>query len=160
MIRQAKAEELDKLQDIFAKARAYMRENGNDAQWINGYPSNEQLLNDIARHHLYVIEAADGHLIGVFAFIIGEEPTYQSIEDGTWISETPYGTIHRLAGNGEGRGLFKECLDFCRARISHIRVDTHEKNKVMQALILKEGFSRRGIIYVEDGSPRIAYEIL
>lgn len=39
-----------------------------------------------------------------------------------------------------------------------MRIDTHENNKVMQHLIKKNGFQECGIIYVEDGSPRIAYE--
>ena len=31
-------------------------------------------------------------------------------------------------------------------------------NKVMQHCILKEGFTYQGIISLEDGSPRLAYE--
>lgn len=37
-------------------------------------------------------------------------------------------------------------------------IDTHEDNEVMQHLILKNGFEKRGIIYTDDGSPRFAYE--
>ena len=32
-----------------------------------------------------------------FVFIIGEDPTYDIIENGAWIdNERPYGTIHRM----------------------------------------------------------------
>ena len=43
-------------------------------------------------------------------------------------------------------------------KIQHLRIDTHENNKVMQHLILKNGFEKCGIIYVDDGSPRVAFE--
>ena len=33
-----------------------------------------------------------------------------------------------------------------------------EDNKIMQKVLLKNGFQETGIIYVEDGTPRIAYE--
>ena len=49
-------------------------------------------------------------------------------------------------------------LAFCKGIISHIRIDTHQDNKVMQHVVEKHGFRRRGIIYIADGSPRIAYE--
>ena len=39
-------------------------------------------------------------------------------------------------------------------------VDTHADNKVMQHLLESEGFTRCGIIHVEDGTPRIAYQRL
>lgn len=40
----------------------------------------------------------------------------------------------------------------------NLRIDTHEENKVMRHLIEKSGFAECGIIRVEDGSPRIAYQ--
>ena len=40
----------------------------------------------------------------------------------------------------------------------HLRIDTHEKNLVMQNLVKKTGFSYCGIIYVDDGTKRLAYE--
>ena len=39
-----------------------------------------------------------------------------------------------------------------------MRIDTHEDNKIMQHLIEKNGFSKRGIIFKDDGSPRVAFE--
>ena len=53
----------------------------------------------------------------------------------------------------------KQIVGFCRAQIHHLRIDTHADNHIMQHLILQCGFTRRGIIYVRDGSPRIAYEM-
>ena len=55
---------------------------------------------------------------------------------------------------------FPAALNFCRKKISHIRIDTHHDNKPMQHVVEKAGFARTGSIYVDDGSPRIAYELI
>ena len=156
-IRPAKSADLDKIEAIYAAARQFMRENGNPTQWNNGYPRREVLEADIRQERLYVA-AADDELCGVFMFALGEDPTYSYMEGGSWRSDTPYGTIHRIASTKSG--VFAAALEFCRSRCSHIRVDTHADNKPMQHLAEKHGFSRRGIIYVEDGTPRIAYDLI
>ena len=100
----------------------------------------------------------EGEIIhGVFYFYIGKDPTYDYMEDGAWASDTPYGTIHRIAGDGTG-GILKSAVAFCGSRIGHLRIDTHHDNVVMQNAVKKQGFQRRGIIYIADGSPRIAYD--
>lgn len=40
------------------------------------------------------------------------------------------------------------------------RSDTHKDNLPMQNVILGGGFTYQGIIYIEDGTPRLAYEWL
>ena len=57
-------------------------------------------------------------------------------------------------------GIVGTAVAFAREKTGHLRIDTHEDNKVMQHVVEKMGFSRRGIIYVADGSPRIAYEMV
>ena len=94
----------------------------------------------------------------VFAFISGEDPTYSRIEQGRWLQNTPYATLHRIAGNGKLHGIFSIIIEFCSEQIGHLRIDTHQDNQIVQHLICKNGFQKCGIIYVEDGSPRIAYE--
>ena len=44
-------------------------------------------------------------------------------------------------------------------RCGNIRVDTHRDNKVMQHILTKQGFQRCGIIYVKNGTERIAYQV-
>lgn len=164
MVRLAKEEDLIKILEIYEIARNLMIESGNPTQWGKNFPGKELLEDDIKKEQLYVITSqnsdmeADEIIYGVFAFIVGEDETYKIIEDGAWISEEIYGTIHRLASNGKKGGIFKECVDFCKKQINHLRVDTHHDNKKMQHLIPKQGFKECGIIYVKDGSPRIAYE--
>ena len=155
-IRRAVPADLERILDIYAYARRFMAENGNPTQWAGGYPARSQLEEDIRQEKLYAVTRY-GKMHGVFYFAVGEDPTYARIEDGAWRSNTPYGTIHRIAGDGSG-GIFPACLEFCLTRIGHIRIDTHHDNRPMQHVVEKHGFSRRGIIYVADGSPRIAYD--
>jgi len=156
-IRKAKKEDLSVIEDIYAYARAFMAGNGNPNQWGTTHPHVSQLEEDIRCGNLYVAENGGG-IHGVFAFILGDDPTYAYIEDGAWHHTEPYGTIHRIASDGSG-GIFPAALAYCRTQISHLRIDTHHDNKPMQHVVEKHGFRRCGIIYVDDGSPRIAYDL-
>ena len=152
--------DLDALMAIFAYARAQMAADGNPTQWGDGYPTREQLENDIQRGVSYVMEQ-EGAPCATFVFIIGDDPTYQYIEDGQWLDDTlPYGTIHRIASNGQLRGIFRTVLDWCSAQCSNIRIDTHQANARMIHLIEQAQFTRCGIIYTRDNSPRMAYQCL
>lgn len=157
-IRSAETEDLPRIEEIYAYARAFMAENGNPNQWGKNTPQHSKLVQDIRERKLYVMEA-EGQIHGVFFFWIGEDSTYAEIEGGTWRSCTPYGTIHRIAGDGSG-GILRTAVTFAERQIGHLRIDTHEDNKVMQKALAKQGFRRRGIIYIEDGTARIAYDRL
>ena len=74
------------------------------------------------------------------------------------MSDDLYGTIHRVAGDGNVHGVLAMAVQFCEQNIKHLRIDTHNDNKIMQHVIEKNGFKRCGIIHVKDGSERIAYE--
>lgn len=157
MIRKATKDDFKKIEDIYAAARRFMAENGNPTQWKNNYPPAETIKADIENGDLYVV-SDENDIHGVFAFIIGDDPTYREI-DGSWLSEEKYGTIHRIAGDGKMKGIFSSAMSFCEEKIKHLRIDTHPDNKVMQKAIEKHGFEKRGIIiYKPDGSPRFAYE--
>ena len=148
--------DLDKILQIYAYAREQMKLNGNPNQWSDKHPAKSVIIEDIKRGNGYVI-LKEGEICGVFAFILGEDPTYKKIE-GAWKNNQPYGTLHRIASSGEVKGIFNTCLNFCLSKISHIRIDTHHDNKIMRHLIEKNGFEKCGIIYVTDGTPRIAFE--
>lgn len=157
MIRLAKIEDLLQILSIYRVARQSMIASGNPNQWNDGYPSGELLAEDIAKQQLFV-EETDGALNAVFVLAMGDDPTYAYIEGGEWLSDAPYGTIHRIASNGKLPGFFTRSLAFCESKIAHLRIDTHHDNTVMQHLAQKHGFVRCGVIYLADGSPRIAYE--
>lgn len=156
-IRSASPDDLDQILTVYEYARTQMRLSGNPNQWGMDYPPREMIENDIRSQNCYLITDHDT-ITGVFAFIIGADPTYERIENGKWPNDEPYGTIHRLAGNGKQQGLFRLCLQFCQERIANIRVDTHECNHIMQHLLTANGFKKCGRIYVADGSARIAYQ--
>lgn len=158
MVRNATVADLDKIGEIYAAARAFMRKTGNPTQWSGGYPSREVSVDDIKCGKLFIVESC-GVPCGVFYFNIGEDPTYLKI-DGKWGSDTPYGVIHRIASDGTRGGVFGEALAFCKEQIPHIRIDTHEDNSVMQGVLSRHGFEYRGIIYLENGDPRRAYELI
>ena len=157
MIRRARQTDFSRVCEIYAIARAFMAKTGNATQWGDSFPPEELLREDIRLGRLYVVEEA-GNVHGAFAFLLGQDPTYQVIEDGTWKSAVPYGTLHRVASDGAVHGLFGQMVDYAWSVIPHLRIDTHENNAVMRHLVEKHGFQRCGVIYLEDGAPRIAFE--
>ena len=158
MIRKATPADLPAVEAVYALARTFMAQNGNPTQWGTTYPATELLEEDIRLGRLYV-DTNESRVCGVFMFTVGEDdPTYAYIEDGAWRDSSPYGVIHRIAADGTTPGVLSRALTFCRERCSHLRIDTHGDNYPMQHLVEKYGFSRRGIIYTDDGSPRLAYD--
>ena len=123
MVRAAREQDLPRILTIYNVARRYMRAHGNTAQWVNGYPSEELLRQDLAAGQLYVLEDGGG-VYAVFAFILGEDPTYRRIR-GAWRDDSPYGTIHRLGSDGSHRGVFAETAAWAATQCGHLRADTH-----------------------------------
>lgn len=157
-IRKGREADIEAVLAIFDGARRYMRATGNLVQWVGGYPAREDVLADIAAGNCYVGEDAGGEIVLVFAFILGEDPTYAVIEDGEWLNAEPYGTIHRIASNGKYRRMLDACVDYCFALTQNIRIDTHTDNRPMLTALARLGFQRCGIIYCRDGSPRLAFQ--
>lgn len=157
MIRKARETDLPRVLEIYAAARAFMRANGNPTQWQGGHPKESALQEDIALGRLYVAEE-DGRIWGCFVLTAGPDDTYRVIENGSWSCEDAYGVIHRVACDGTGKGLVAKCIAFAAQTYPYLRVDTHRDNLPMQRALEKEGFAKRGIIYVSDGTPRIAYD--
>jgi RimJ/RimL family protein N-acetyltransferase len=155
-IRSSTINDLNRMLEIYEYARKQMRLNGNPSQWTT-YPPKSLLEDDIINGVSYVVESDSG-IIGTFVFSIGEDPTYQLIEEGKWLNTEAYGTIHRIASDGTHKGLFNLVEEYCSQLIGNIRVDTHEDNKIMLHILEKAGFTKCGIIYTHDGSPRIAFQ--
>lgn len=158
-IRNATLKDLNQIMEIYEAARQYMVRTGNSTQWGASYPPENLIIRDIENGNCYVGASDDGHLHLVFSLIYGVDPTYLKI-DGTWLNDEPYSTIHRVASDGKVKRTFAECLDFCKTKSSNLRIDTHQDNATMLHLIEKNGFKKCGIIYVRDGSPRVAFQYL
>lgn len=162
-IRHTEAEDLPRLLEIYAYARTFMKEHGNPRQWgATNWPPEALLKEDIAARRSYVCVEC-GRVVGTFVFVSGVdiEPTYREITGGSWMDDSAYGVIHRLAGDGSVKGIGKTCIQWACEQCSHLRVDTHPDNIVLQTMLTKLGFTQCGIIHViEDSDPRLAYEKL
>ena len=156
VIRPATPADIPALRPVFEAAKGIMRADGNHDQWsAPGFPDDSLLLRDIAREGGFVIE--DDALVAYFALLPSPEPTYDYI-DGAWLTDEPYGVIHRMASYPEVHGIFSTIIDYAATHYAHLRIDTHRDNRIMQHLIEKHGFTYCGIIWLEDGTERLAYE--
>ncbi len=156
-IRKATKADLPKIFEIYAHARKFMAENGNPNQWGNIKPQKELVESDIENGVSYVCEK-DGEVLGVFALIYGEDPTYKIIYNGRWLNNEPYATVHRIASSGKVKGTGEFCLRWALSQCPNVRIDTHENNCVMRHLLSKIGFNYCGIIHLEDGDERLAFQ--
>ncbi|MCR4676591.1 MAG: 2-thiouracil desulfurase family protein [Sphaerochaetaceae bacterium] len=160
-IRKTTEEDFREVMEIYAEARAFMAEHGNPNQWgPTVWPPESLIHNDIREGKSYVC-LSSGRIAGVFYFDFGEdiESTYRNIEEGSWIDDSAYGVVHRIATRGEIRGAGRFCIEWAFSKTGHLRIDTHPDNSVMQRLLKSSGFKDCGIIHVvEDNYPRIAFE--
>ena len=156
-IRLATNLDLPVIKDIFTIAKANMQKEGNIHQWTEiDYPIS-YTPKDIENGNCYVI-INEEKIVAVFTFIIGEDPTYSYII-GNWKSNAPYGTIHRIASNGQIKHILHHTLEYLKRYNLDIRIDTHKDNNHMKNAIEKEGFEYCGIIFIRDGSERLAYQL-
>lgn len=156
-IRNASMSDMEDIMRIYEQARIFMAQNGNPNQWKTTYPQNYIVENDINSQTLYVAEY-EKRIVAVFYFDITRDETYEVIKEGNWLNDDVCGVIHRVASDKTVKGIFKECLEYCKGKIGNIKIDTHKDNKVMQHVLEKNGFKRCGIVYVENNEERIAYQ--
>lgn len=156
-IRQSTLADMPHMMEIFAIARNIMAETGNPNQWAPNYPSVEQLTDDINRGDSFLC-LENGKATATFVLRGGNDPTYDVIYDGAWLNDKPYATIHRIASNGEVKGIFRKTMEYALSHYDTLRIDTHRDNKVMQHAIEKAGFIYCGIIHCWNGDERLAYQ--
>lgn len=155
-IRLTERGDLEEVLALYENARRFMAQNGNAGQWAGGYPQRALIEQDIALGRSYVCEEA-GRILATFVLALGDDPTYRVIE-GAWKNDRPYGTLHRVASSGERRGMTDSIIQWAFAKTGNLRGDTHAQNIPMQRAFERNGFEHCGTIWVEDGSPRIAYQ--
>lgn len=156
-IRKSTPGDLDTLLQLYADARDFMAKNGNPSQWGNNYPSIELVSSDIADGSSYVC-IENGKIAGTFYFKEGEDLSYREIFDGRWLNEKPYGVIHRITSAAGTKGVASFCFQWCFQQCGNLKIDTHDDNLPMQKALKKNGFIRCGVIFLEDGSKRIAFQ--
>lgn len=161
--RQAKISDLDQIVEIIELSKKYLKETKVD-QWQDGYPAKEDLRRDIESGNSYVLTNKD-EIVATTVISLDGESTYNSIFNGEWIINEDYIVMHRVAVHDKykGKGIFKELIKEAEnlalnKGISSIKIDTHRDNISMQRAVVKNDFKKCGIIYLEDGSERIAFE--
>lgn len=164
-LRLANREDVPEIARLYDLARESLRAMGVE-QWQDGYPNGEDALADIEAGHGYVL-TEDGRVAAFACLAFGTEPTYDVIEDGSWLGQGEYGFLHRVAvdpvlkGRGAAGLFFDELKRQAAERgVGAIRGDTHRDNLPMQRVMAKNGLELRGIIHVEDGTERLAYECI
>lgn len=158
-IRKTRSKDIDTVMGIYERARIRMQKEGNPTQWGQHHPPQTLIEQDIQEGNSYVC-IEDDAIVGVFYFSISNDPTYNFIKDGHWLSDEPYGVIHRIAIDIPYKGYAKKAIQWCFDCHPNLRIDTHADNKVMQRALQKNGFTYCGIIYVQDGSERLAFQRL
>lgn len=157
-IRPTKYSDLPTVLQIYSTAREFMQCTGNLNQWVDGYPTQKLIEQDIELGQSFVLINDSDVIVGVFCFIIGEDPTYTKIYNGEWLNSEKYGTIHRIASAGIVKGVGEAFIRWSFTQINNVRVDTHRNNIVMQNLLTKLDFKYCGIIYLQNGAERLAYQ--
>ncbi|MBR2442392.1 MAG: GNAT family N-acetyltransferase [Clostridia bacterium] len=156
-IRKTVEADLAKIGEIYENAKIFMRATGNPNQWNSGTPNIDTAKEDMEKGIGYVAEE-NGEILAVFMFSQEDDPTYAKIYGGEWLSNAPYGVIHRIAVAKQGQGIIGYCIHECFARCGNLRMDTHRDNLPMQHALLKHGFEYCGIIRLANGDERLAYQ--
>lgn len=161
--RPAAEEDMESMMLIVRQAKNYLRKHRVDQWQEEGYPSERNFRIDMERGDCYVMTYG-GRVAGFFSLSSRPEKTYDAITDGKWSSDGPYCVLHRSAvaagfrGTGMSDALMKAAEEISLSRgIRNLRADTHRKNKAMQSLLRRHGYSFRGNIRVlvgEEHDPR------
>ena len=158
-IRKATTDDLPRITELIAYGKQKMLQIGNDKQWVNGYPDQDVITNDILSSVAFLLCQDDGTPVATFTLIGGIEPAYAHIDGDGWTDDTtPYHTIHRVASAPRVHGVFAAIVNFCDSiGIKNLRIDTHRDNSAMRHCITKAGFTFCGIVQYPAGE-RLAYQ--
>lgn len=156
-IRNADLLEAQEIKQIYENAKLFMRASGNMHQWNGSYPEIELIERDIKNGNCYVC-VENGEILGVFCLFEGPDTTYNEIFGGSWKTNGEYYVIHRIAVSKHGLGVADACYAYGLAKNGVLRIDTHRDNLPMQRSLAKNGFEYCGIIYLESGDERLAFE--
>ena len=156
-VRKGTSADLPAIMNIIKNAQAYLNAQGID-QWQDGYPSKEIIEQDIVAGVGYVACDDGGAVVGYEAVVLTGEEAYNQIESSKWHTSNNYVVVHRLCVLGESRrrGVAIELMNFAgefalKHDVADFRIDTHEGNVRMLALLNKMGFEHVGTIRYDSG---------
>ena len=154
-IRPARPEDLDEILAIYAKARDFMRANGNPDQWGNSWPPLKRVTRDINEQISYVC-MSDNKIAAVFCLQPGSPALSPPLQSGSWMEDTgEFALLLRIASAQIIPGAGSFCLGWASGKYRYLRADTRPENLPMIRCFEKNGFQARGVI---AHSVRIAYE--
>lgn len=170
-IKRAQPADLPTVMEIINHAKARLKAEGSP-QWQDGYPNDDTLRHDIAGLACYLL-MVDDQVAGTASMIVGDDLHYQELAGGHWANETdPYATIHRIAiapghaGQNLSYYFFSNLISQAYAEgVRNFRIDTHDLNKRVQAIVARVGYTYRGTINVayavtnQADAIRRAYEL-
>ena len=164
LIRLATPQDIKSILSIVRSAQLSLLELGID-QWQDGYPSEDVIMEDITNGVGYVACTEDGAIVGYEAVVLTGEEAYNQIAAERWHTSNNYVVVHRLCvlGDSRRRGVAMELINFAgkfalQHNITDFRIDTHEGNVRMLALLRKLGFEHVGTIRYDSGL-REAFDI-
>ena len=149
-IRKASTDDFTIVSNLIEQGKAKMIKAGNLNQWSANYPAESTIRRDIAQGDCYLLYEC-GKPIATFVAKAGPDK-------GDWLDDQPYYVIHRVASVEGVHGVMADIINYCSAFTSSIRIDTHADNRPMQASLIRLGFVYCGIIYVENGDSRLAFQ--
>jgi GNAT superfamily N-acetyltransferase len=128
------------------------------------WPSTTRTNFEDIRLCSYFVIKSNNIIVGGLA-VLDYEADYEQLLEGKWLQDGPYLVIHRFAifssERGKGRASFalKQVEIMAKKRnINAIRVDTHEKNKPMINVLLKNGYLQIGVVLLGNFKRRLAFE--
>lgn len=154
--RKATLTEVPQIWEILQQA-IKRRKNDGSAQWQDGYPNEEIVKSDIEKGFAYVL-TVDDEIAGYAAVIFNDEPAYDDIKGGAWLSNGEFVVIHRIAISDKqsGKGLAKLIMKFTedialKNNIFSVKVDTNFDNPAMIKTFEKAGYMYCGEVMLRDG---------
>ncbi|MCI1985180.1 MAG: GNAT family N-acetyltransferase [Lactobacillus sp.] len=165
-VRPGNTADVPAIMTIIESARTFLADQKIN-QWQGTYPDVAAVEEDIANETNRVL-VVDGQVAGTASLIDGPDPFYRRIDGEGWQGKGPYMMIHRFALDGRVRGqqlsrFFMSNLisEAYAAGYRDLRIDTHAQNKIMQHVIVGNGYQFRGIVYLDEPVPeRNAYQLV
>ena len=162
-LRQAEEADIPACLAVLDYGRASQRAAGFE-QWPDGYPSEEDVRNDIAAGMAYVMTDPQGNIAAYIA-IAYYDSEYERLRE-IWTPAERYAVFHRIAvgeayrHSGQGvRLLALAEAHVCKEGAEAVRIDTGLTNLPMQRLLASRSYRNLGHTLYSWG-PRYSYEKL
>lgn len=165
-VRKGTQKDISAIMGIIGDARAFLHAQHIN-QWQGTYPDQPAVEADIQKgtNRLLMV---DGLVAGNASLLEGPDPFYGKIDGEGWQGDASYMMIHRFAVSAKIRGqhlskfFMSNLITEAYSRgFRDVRIDTHAQNQIMQHVILGNGFTYRGVVYLDEPVPeRNAYQLL